>query len=245
MFCQGRIWMAVTQAGSRGAAGCPGHTHLKHKHSLTDWWRLGPHAGWMCVRVCVCPQLLTHSSYRWSVAGFTRTRWDCVRPKWRFAISLFSISRKCDIHSFLSGFSPLLSFLLWVWVWVLKLPEFPAKFPSRWGLNLKSRPLQSGPTAERRLWFGAPQWKNPRPHSLLRLLTCFTRQPITCFIIQAWFPSSVCLRWDLLKERKKENPTNSHICEHLLTPRNDCASQTGANNTTSPTATCFVHRQNL
>lgn len=220
-------------------------SRLSWSHTLKTQTLTGLVASWpthrvdVCACVCVCSQLLTHSSYRWSVSGFTRSRWDCVRPKWRYAISLFSISRKCDIHSFLPGFSPLLSFLLWVWVWVLKLPEFPAK----WGLNLKSRPLQSGPTAERRLWFGAPQWKNPRPHSLLQLLTCFTRHPITCFIIQACFPSSVCLRWDLLKERKKER--KPHKQPHLWTPRNDCASQTGANNTTSPTATCFFHRQNL
>lgn len=34
MVCsQARIWKVVTQINSRGVPGCPGHTHLLHKHS--------------------------------------------------------------------------------------------------------------------------------------------------------------------------------------------------------------------
>lgn len=116
VVCQDRIWMAVTQTGSRGAAGCPGHTHLKHKHSQ-DCWRLGTHR--LCVCVCVhsCLHRAANTGQCQTLRGRGHIVCDVV-TKWHFAIPLFSIRRKCVVQ---------------------KLPKFQATLPSQGRLILKIR----------------------------------------------------------------------------------------------------------
>lgn len=168
--------MAVTQTGSREAAGCPGHTQLKHKHSLlvASWHTQG-------VRVCV------HSCFhRAATTGQCQTLrgWDQI------------VSEQNDSLKF--HYFPEKKKLCWFKVCCRSDASSKWNPPFEKDWFWKARPLQSQPTDGRaQLLIAAPEWKNSRPYSVLWLLTCFTRRPVTGFIIQARFPPSVCLRREI------------------------------------------------